>query len=365
MSQYIFILVWLFIMGIIGFIIPVERYENVFGKNELRVTWIYAICTFLPVIIMASLRKDIGDTYAYQLMFKNLPTTFDGLISYLPHVTKDKGFTVLGGLIKIIFGNSTIIYFSILAIIQGIGLVAIYRKYSSSYWISIFLFIASSDYLSWMFNGIRQFTAVCIIFAATPLMLKKKWISLIITILFAATIHGSALLMLPIVFVVQGKPWNKKTIGFIVLCIAVLVFANQFTNVLETLLSDTQYTNVVSDWKQINDTGTNYIRVLVYSVPMLLAFIGRKWLEDEDNQVINLCINMSIITSGLYLVSAVTSGVFIGRLPIFTSLYSYILMPYIIDQMFTAKSARLIKIVMIGLYLIFYYYQIHIAWTLI
>lgn len=365
MSQYIFILVWLFIMGIIGFIIPVERYENVFGKNELRVTWIYAICMFLPVIIMASLRKDIGDTYAYQLMFKNLPTTFGGLISYLPHVTKDKGFTVLGGLIKIIFGNSTIIYFSILAIIQGIGLVAIYRKYSSNYWISIFLFIASSDYLSWMFNGIRQFTAVSIIFAATPLMLKKKWISLIITILFAATIHGSALLMLPIVFVVQGKPWNKKTIGFIVLCIAVLVFANQFTNVLETLLSDTQYTNVVSDWKQINDTGTNYIRVLVYSVPMLLAFIGRKWLEDEDNQVINLCINMSIITSGLYLVSAVTSGVFIGRLPIFTSLYSYILMPYTIDQMFTAKSARLIKIVMIGLYLIFYYYQIHIAWTLI
>lgn len=151
-------------------------------------------------------------------------------------------------------------------------------------------------------------------------MLKKKWIPLIITILFAATIHGSALLMLPIVFIVQGKAWNKKTIGFIAVCIVVLAFTDQFTNILDTLLSDTQYTNVVSDWQGLNDDGTNIIRVLVYSIPMILAFIGRKWLEIEDDSVMNLCTNMSIVTSGLYLVSAVTSGVFLGRLPIFTSL---------------------------------------------
>lgn len=365
MSQYIFILVWLSVMGIFGSIMPGERYENILGKRELRTTWIFATCTFIPVVIMASLRKNIGDTYAYELMFDDIPNTIDGLLSYLPQVTKDKGFTVLSGLIKIVFGNNTTIYFCILAIIQSIALIYIYRKYSTSYWISIFLFIASTDYLSWMFNGVRQFTAVCIIFAATPLMLKKKWIPLIITILFAATIHGSALLMLPIVFIVQGKAWNKKTIGFIAVCIVVLVFTDQFTNILDTLLSDTQYTNVVSDWQGLNDDGTNIIRVLVYSIPMILAFIGRKWLEIEDDSVMNLCTNMSIVTSGLYLVSAVTSGVFLGRLPIFTSLYGYILLPYMIEKMFTKDSARLVKIVMIGLYLVFYYYQIHFTWALI
>lgn len=365
MSQYIFILVWVAVMGIFSSIMPVERYENVLEKRELRTTWTFAVWLFIPVVIMASLRNNIGDTYAYKLMFEDIPNTLEGLLSYLPQVTKDKGFTVLSGLIKIVFGNNTIVYFCVLAIIQSIALIYVFRKYSTSYWISFFLFTASTDYLSWMFNGVRQFTAVCIIFATTPLMLKKKWVPLIFTILLAATIHGSALLMLPIVFIVQGKAWNKKTIGFIAICIVVLAFTNQFTNILDMLLSDTQYTNVVSDWQDLNDDGTNIIRVLVYSIPMILAFIGRKWLEFENDSVMNLCTNMSIVTSGLYLVSAVTSGVFLGRLPIFTSLYGYILMPYMIEKMFTKESAHLIKIIMIGSYLVFYYYQIHFSWALI
>lgn len=126
MSQYIFILVWLSVMGIFGSIMPGERYENILGKRELRTTWIFAICTFIPVVIMASLRKNIGDTYAYELMFDDIPNTIDGLLSYLPQVTKDKGFTVLSGLIKIVFGNNTTIYFCILAIIQSIALIYIY-----------------------------------------------------------------------------------------------------------------------------------------------------------------------------------------------------------------------------------------------
>lgn len=365
MSQYILILIWLAAMGILVSVIPVERYENVLGKKEVRATWMFAICTFIPVLLMAAVRKNIGDTYAYELMFKDIPNTLGGLIAYLPQVTKDKGFTVLSGLIKIIFGENTTVYFLILALIQSVALVCIFRRYSTSYWISIFLFIASTDYLSWMFNGVRQFTAVCVIFAATPLMLKKKWIPLILTILLATTIHGSALLMLPVVFIVQGKAWNKKTIGFIVVCVIALAFADQFTNVLDTLLSDTQYTNVVSDWKGLNDDGTNIIRVVVYSVPMILSFIGRKWLDAENDPVMNLCTNMSIITSGLYLVSAVTSGVFLGRLPIFTSLYGYILMPYVIEKIFTRESARLIRMIMICAYLVFYYYQVHFTWALI
>ena len=61
-----------------------------------------------------------------------------------------------------------------LASIQAIILVTIYRKYSTNYLLSIFLFIASTDYLSWMFNGVRQFAAVTIIFASTKFMLEKK-----------------------------------------------------------------------------------------------------------------------------------------------------------------------------------------------
>ena len=366
MSEFLLIMVWFALVAIMYVGLPVQQYEMVNGERVSRTRWLFAILLFAPVIYMVTTRSNaIGDTYAYEHLFKVLPNTWGELIKYIPSVNKDKGFSILGGIIKIIFGESTVVYFFVLALIQGLALIYIYRKYSINYCLSMFLFIASTDYLSWMYNGIRQFTAVTIIFAATPLMLKKKWIPLISIILLASTIHGSALLMLPIVFIVQGRAWNKKTILLTIACVLAFTFADQFTDILDTLLSDTQYTNVVSDWQSLNDDGTNIVRVIVYSIPALLSFVGRKWIIYENDPTINICTNMSIISAALYLVSAGTSGVFLGRLPIFTSLYGYVLLPYLIDRMFTKESSKLMKIIMIGLYLAFYYYQVHFAWALI
>ena len=366
MSEFISIIVWFGITIFLYNFIPTKEYVVIHGKKEIRLSWIFAVILIIPLVYMVTNRSlYIGDTYAYKTMFENTPSTLSGLIEYIPKVNKDKGFSVLGGIIKIIFGNNLTIYFLIIALIQIIPLVYVYRNYSTSYAISMFLFIASTDYLSWMYNGLRQFIAVTIIFAATPLMIKRKWVPLIVTILFASTIHSSALLMIPVVIIVQGRAWNKKTVLFTLACILALTFADQFTSILENLLYDTQYTNVVSEWKSLNDDGTNIIRVLVYSIPALMSFFGRKWIDFEDDPCINLCTNMSIISAAIYLVSAGTSGVFIGRLPIFTSLYGYILLPYLIDQIFTKNSARFVKFIMICLYLAFYYYQIHITWGLI
>lgn len=366
MSEFFLIIIWFAVVAILFKVTPATKYEYVCGMRVLRPKWFYAVLLLAPLLYMVATRSNaIGDTYAYEVLYKAIPTTWAELVSYIPTVTKDKGFTLLSGVIKLIFGGSTRSYFFVLALIQGLALIYVYRKYSYSYFISMFLFIASTDYLSWMYNGIRQFTAVTIIFAATPLMLKKKWVPLVAVILLASTIHGSALLMLPIVFIVQGKAWNGKTLVLTVACVVAFAFADQFTNVLDTLLSDTQYTNVVSDWQGMNDDGTNMLRVIVYSVPALLSFVGRKWIDYDNDPVINLSTNMSIVSAALYLVSAGTSGVFLGRLPIFTSLYGYILLPYLLDRIFTKESAKIIKLMMISAYLVFYYYQIHFAWGLV
>lgn len=156
----------------------------------------------------------------------------------------------------------------------------------------------------------------------------------------------------------------KKTILFILIAIAAVMFIGKFTNFLDTALSDTQYKNVVSDWKQFEDDGTNPIRVLVYAVPTILSYIGRKIIWIEDNKLVNLCVNMSIISTGLYVVSMFTSGIFIGRLPIYFSLYNYILLPWEIENLFTERSKKLVYIGLIGFYLLFYYYQMHMTYAM-
>ena len=206
--------------------------------------------------------------------------------------------------------------------------------------------------------------AVTIIFAATSLMLRKKYVPLFLVILFASLFHQSALLMIPIVLIAQGRAWNTRTLLFIAAAVVAVLFVDRFTVFLDTALEETQYANVVSDYTSWNDDGTNPIRVLVYSVPAILAFIGRKRIMYEDNRLINLCANFSLITAGLYLVSMVTSGIFLGRIPIYTSLYSYILLPWEIESLFTRESRVLMYVAMIAGYLGFYYYQMHITWGL-
>ena len=48
------------------------------------------------------------------------------------------------------------------------------NKSSWDYVISYFLSIASTDYISWIFNGMRQFTAVAITVMCFPWIVEKK-----------------------------------------------------------------------------------------------------------------------------------------------------------------------------------------------
>lgn len=366
MSQYVLILIWLVVVYFLSHVINVYKSEYVLGKKELRVNVGFAIFAMIPLIWWTATRPlSFGDTYPYKQMFEALPNTISAIPSYVAGVEKDKGFSVLSILIKCIVGQKYEFYFAILAAIQGICVALVFRKYSSNFVLALFLFVTTTDYLSWMHNGVRQFTAVALIFAATELMLKKKYVPLIAVILLASTIHGSALLMLPIVFVVQGKSWNKKTILAIILFLAAIAFVDNFTTLLDTMLADTQYTNVVSDWQANNDDGTNPIRVLVYAIPTILSLVGLRYIKAEKDAVIDLACNMGVLSTLLYCLSVATSGIFIGRLPIYCSMYATgILLPWELDNIFTKESSRLLKLGMVVCFLAFYYYQVYLAWGL-
>ncbi len=367
MSQYVLVIIWFMLIFLASQLMNIYTYENVLGKRERRVNMGFAILVVIPLIWWTATRSQwIFDTNAYIKAFDAMPNTLSGINSYMETVNKDKGFSVLSIFIKTVVGNNSVGYFGILAIIQLVILAMVFRKYSTSYIMALFLFVATTDYISWMHNGIRQFTAVVLIFAATELMLKRKYLLVIAVILLASTIHGSALLMIPVVFVVQGKPWNKKTMLAICAFAIAIVFVDQFTDLLDTMLADTQYTNVVSDWQTGEDDGTNPIRVLIYSIPTILSVIGYRYIKRANDPVINLACNMGILSTMLYCLSAVTSGIFIGRLPIYCSLYATgILLPWEIDNMFTKESSRLMKVLMIVGFIGFYYYQIQLTWELV
>lgn len=356
MNIYYFIFIWIALFAFLSQQVRVKHAINVNGEIVLRWRFVYAFLAFAPVIYLAAFTMPRSDTVLYLTIYRNLPETWEGFKSLIKESESGFGFLFFEWVINRLSSGSEQVFRIAIAAVHCIPVLFVFRRYSENYLISLYLFVASGCHIGWMMNGLRQFMAVSIIMAATPFLLKKKYILTILFILLAATFHSSAILMLPVVFIVQGKAWNKKTLLFIVAAVILMYAFSRYTWLLDSMLQNTEYAGVMENAAEMGDDGVNPIRVLVNSIPMLLALFGRKHIDKENNAVTNVCVNMSVITTGLYLIAMVTSGIMIGRLPIYTSLYSFIFLPHVIKKTFKKESAQLITVLMIVLYFLYYLY---------
>ena len=361
MPVYYFSLVWVSVCGIISNItskqvkISDEIYEN---RSRLLI----AIIAILPIIIFAGCRSSVADTSVYIASFKDYPNNLSSAYNMIFDSTRrDPGFLFISVLIKQFISTDYTVWLSIIAIISGIGVMIPLYKYSCNFGVSIFLFIASCQF-TWMFNGMRQFLVASIIFGCTGLLLRRKFVPYAIIVCLLSTIHISALILLPAYFIVTGEPWDKRTMLFISLIILAILFTGKFTGLLEDAVENTKYASSMEEFKAIDD-GTNPIRILVESVPIIIAFIYRKKRQDKLTSIIKLSINMSLVSSGLYIISGIArSGIMLGRLPIYFSMYNFILLPWLINNIFNKEEKRLVYYLMIVLYIAFFYYQMVITW---
>lgn len=366
LRNFWWLLIWMFLFGAISLAFIPRREEIVLGHPRIRWGKLSAAILAIPYVIWAGWRTNFyGDTFMYRDTFNNMPTGLANLGAYLATRPKGKGFVVLEYLIKTLISDDSAIFFLIIAAIQVYLLARIYRKYSENYWLSMFLFVASTDYIAWMHNGMRQFLAVTIIFAAFPLLLRRQYLLMVLVVLFASLFHTSALVFLPFIFLVNGKAWNFRTMLFILGLVISIYFLDSVTGFITDAMEDTIYEGDIMFFDRDFDNGTNIFRVLFYAVPTVLSLAFRKQVEEADDPLINLCVNLSVVSTGFYVFSAFTSGIIVGRLPIYFSLTNYILIPWLIQKLFDSGSALLIEGGFVAVYSLFFYYQAGVTWGLL
>lgn len=360
MKIYWFMLAWVIMFGIMSQISA--KYVCIGeGRYEARANLFMALATFSVIIFFAGMRSYVADTTAYIKMFNDYPLFSEAHDVIFDSSAREPGFRLFSILIKTYISDNYSVWLWIIAVISGICVMVPLYKYSCNFGVSAFLFMASCQF-TWMFNGMRQFIVASIIFACTGLILRNKTILYIFIVCILSTIHTSALILIPMYFIAKGEPWNKRTILFIGAIILAMVFADKFTNLLTDVVETTDYATSVNEFKDTDD-GTSVIRILVESVPIIIAFIYRDKIKDKLTPIIKLSINMSLIASGLYVISKIArSGILLGRLPIYFSMYNLILLPWLIKTIFEGKEKNLIYYTMIVCYLGFFYFQMCVAW---
>lgn len=358
LKNYWYLLIWLFTIGILLRMGGRKQQTYIFGQPQWRWSVTSTCILLFPYLMWAAYRSDkIGDTAIYRARFLQGVSKWSEFIPTVMKAEEEKGYEAINAFLHILLGNNDKLFLGIIAFLQLVLIFTIYRLFSEDLWSSLFLFVASSSYASGMFNGVRQFLASAVCFFALTYVLKKQYIRTFILLLIAVSIHQSAIIMIPIFFIAQGKAWNKRTIIFIILSLCVITSVSQFTNLLGIITENTSYSGMTTGEMWKIDDGVSPIRVAISAVPMLIAWLGKGVTDEIDSPLINMCVNMSVINFGMYLVGMVTSGIYIGRLPMYTYLYTYLLLPWEMNHVISKRSRKIVYLSMLVLYIIVFYVE--------
>lgn len=303
----------------------------------------FMIIAMIILILVSGLRSGIGDTYMYRHLYDL------AIPGYSANGAYETGFVLFVKMLRSISDDSQLMIIVTSIIINVFNISTIYKYSKDSYFeLGVFMYITSGYYIVTM-NGIRQSLAAAIIFGATTLIIKGKFKSYLVVILLMSTIHTSALVMIPIYFICRAKAWEKTTnILFGMTLIGVILF-QPLMSILMNILGSTRY----GEYATFKEGGANLLRIAVFSVPVILAYIKRDKVREWEYS--NVIVNMNILCFIIMIFSSF-NWIF-ARFTIYLQLYSFILLPYIVKNCISIKERRIIYSVLIACYLIFFYYD--------
>ena len=326
--------------------------EATSGEKHKRPAQVYIVAFILVayIVFWAAIRNGVVDTAEYIYGYEHMTTKLD-----FHRIFSEDEKAPLFELYQIILkrlGFNWQQFLASVAIISGIFIFYGVGKYADDVPLSIYLF-TTGLYAYWLFNGIRQFFVVSVLFACLRLIVEKKLIKYLIIVFILYFVHSTVIIMVPIYFIANMKNWSYGIYACILATMAVVIlFPNQFVALLDD--SFTEY-NVAENFAK--DDGVNIFRFLVAMVTPTLALIYRRKIEAFNNKYVNVLVNLSLISAGLYEVGVVTSGIYIGRLPMFVDMFSIILLPFILKKVLPPNTKGPIFVSCLILYFIYFYLQ--------
>ncbi|PFH85590.1 EpsG family protein [Bacillus sp. AFS088145] len=301
-----------------------------------------AFVVLITLVCVSGLRSNIGDTYAYVDIYKRHDFTWNYILE-----SKDIGFGVLQMILKYFSSNPQIMLITT-AIITNVLVIFTLYNYSRIFELSVYVYITGGLFLVSM-NGIRQVLAASIAFAGIRLLLEGSFKRYLLVILLASLFHQTALILIPIYFLVRFKAWSKVTIALLLFSIVFIIGFNQLSTYLFNAIQDTQY----AVYKNFQEGGASVIRVAVTGIPLLIAFMGREKLR-EINPKSDIVVNMALLGFVFMLIS--TQNWIFARISIYFSFYQLILISWIV-KLFRVRDQKLIYYGILICYFFYYYYE--------
>lgn len=309
-------------------------------KNEIMLS-----ISFIFLFLISGLRFNVGRdylNYTYTFILVNkLPN-----LSAIINLSKDSGleiaFLLLNKLIGLFTSNIQWIFLTTSFITLFVIFKTIY-KHSSLVWLSVYLF-SVSGYLA-SFNILRQYIAISIIFYSYKYIKDNSLLKFITLVVIASLFHNSALLFLPLYFILKINLNIKKISFFTFSGIFITLFFNQIISLVQTFLYG-EYTAT-----SFGMTAGNINNVIIALIYFCLALFFKKPLLERSNAN-RILINWSFVN---FILSLMSMKIWlITRLMDYSSIYLILLVPEIIVSVRDKTSRTLLTMIIILFTLVLY-----------
>lgn len=309
----------------------------------------------LILIIVSGIRFGFIDTFAYKEMYVLSKNDLEYVNSAPWDV--EAGWLYLCYYLNFLFSNPhTILFLS--AIIINYAFVSSIKRYSVDPVLSLLIYFCIM-YMDTN-NGLRQMVAAAIVVIGYRLLLKRKFSAYLLyalLVLLAMQFHESAVFAFIAVIISVGKPLNFRVWLFILLGI-IFSFAPEMVNsIFGEMFSDSKYL----DYLDISGGMTIWRALVVGIVPLVLTIIyyfKQKKANIKIDYTEGFMMNLTITNGVLYIM-----GMYLqvwARMAFYTAFASIVLLPKLVDSIFGDKYKRVVRTVMVILYIAFYAYNIYI-----
>lgn len=309
------------------------------------------LLVFGYLAFLAGMRTGMNDTSVYVADFQQTAGTWQEFIEMLASDQKDKAFYALQSLFKCFVSDEYHTWFFLFSILESLAIIYVLRRECVDFTVACYFFFASALYYNY-FSMMRQWFAVVMLFAGSQLIKKDRTIWYLILCVVMAQFHTSAILLIPVYFIVRGEAWSRKQNIIIALFAVCIMLLNPILSGMESMLQGTTYDYVVDTMQ--TSSGSSAVRIVIALVPVSMAWVFR---DKINGKMLNISVNMSLLNLMLNVLATFTSGLYVIRLSTYTNMYNIILYPYLLNICFNGRNKQLVKLAFYLFYLLFYVYQ--------
>ena len=312
----------------------IKRYHDYYIRYVITISIAILILGTVTGLRSSDVGTDLNYTY-----FPNFYKILHGSMNEYTEI----GFTYFNKFIQLFSSNAQTLTFVTSLIFAG-SLSRISVKYSRNVFISLLaVFLSTIFFVS--LNNVRQSLACIIMLEAYPFIVDNKLVKFIITVLIASIFHITALLMIPIYFVVNNKFIRK----YLLTCAIVgTILIPIIAKLALILISHTKYNYfLISEFNNGESNKLNILYGFIYLVLALYCLYKERNVKKEG--YVLLCMQFfNFWVSFLSLFIPVSE--MISRIANYFIAYHIIMIPYIYNREYSKKG----KIAILAFYTLTY-----------